>query len=94
MEVYVKTTTSSVYQGVAAATPRTDAKLIYMGSEGSVFFNQTNSGWFGTIYAKTSLTFGQGVILVGAYATPGTVNMNQGNKILEYVLADYARDNW
>lgn len=70
-----------------------DAALIYMGSGTSMQWSQYGS-WFGTLYAKTALSTGQYFYMVGALACPGSLSISSSMEIYEYVLADYAKNNW
>lgn len=90
---YIKTSASSGYVQASSATPHSAAKYIYLGSSSNVTFGYSLS-WFGTIYAKTSIALGQGFTLVGAIGTPGSVDIGYSMNIIEYVLADYADENW
>jgi len=69
------------------------AKLVYIGAETTMKWGQ-NSSWFGTLYAQQSLGMDQNFELIGALACPGTMSVSQNIKIYEYVLADYAKQNW
>ncbi|MYL84045.1 hypothetical protein GTA51_12995 [Desulfovibrio aerotolerans] len=95
--VFVKTTSNGAFRSVVEDTdrvvPHSDAAKIYIGSNTDIVFNN-NTGWFGTIYAKNSLSVSQNFILIGTLASPGTVSLNNNLNVVEYVLSNYARSNW
>lgn len=95
--ILIKTTTNGAYRSIvdntSLVTPHSDAAHIYLGSNTNVTFNN-GTGWFGTIYAKNSISIPENFILIGTLASPGTVSLNTGLNVIEYVLANYARSNW
>jgi predicted acyltransferase (DUF342 family) len=92
-KVYIKTATSGGYKRVSEITPHSDATLIYIGSDSTLTFNQY-SEWFGTAYSKTQLNVGQYFTLVGTLASKGGMNLSNELTVLEFVLADYAKEHW
>lgn len=64
-----------------------------MGSGTDLLWNRYGS-LFGTFYAKASLTNWHYFKIVGVLVFPGTMNLNLDLDIIQYVLADCAKDNW
>jgi len=90
--VLIKTATSGGYKTSLALYLAGDiqsAALVYLKSEGNVTL-KLNESWYGTIFARKSLDFEQGVGLIGAYASPGPVTVKTAVGLLEYVLANAA----
>lgn len=75
------------------AKVRAAAKLIYMGAETSMQWSQYGT-WLGTLYAGQNLSISQYFTIIGALASPGSMNLSSNLTILEYILADYAKQNW
>jgi len=91
-DLLVKTPTSGGYTTVLALSLAGDirsAALVYLKSEGNVTF-KLNESWYGTIFARKSLDFEQGVGLVGAYASAGRITVKTLVGLLDDVLANAA----
>jgi predicted acyltransferase (DUF342 family) len=71
------------------------AAKVYLESNGSITLAYS-SDWFGTLFARGSITFGGGNTFIGAYASQtGSASVTSGSGYsMTYVPSNYAIANW
>jgi len=90
--VLIKTAKSGEFVSIDELIASKDfdaASLVYLKSDGTVNIKH-NEMWYGTIFARNQINLEQGVKVVGAYASPGQINIKHQVELVKYVLAQKA----
>lgn len=90
--ILIKTNKSDGFVAIDSLIDNEDfenASLIYLKSDGTVNIKYKER-WYGTIFARSKINFEQGVKVVGAYASPGSINIKHQVELVQYILAEQA----
>lgn len=87
-------TDGSTYKPMSEVDKEYAAK-VYLESNGNIFLDWA-ANWYGTLFARGTLTFDGGNTLVGSYASlVGTIGVSSGSGYsMTYVESNYAKTNW